>query len=339
LYVHDFVDDAGEHGQDIADPRFMRSVLAASDDCIKVLSLDGRLTFMSEGGRRVMEISDFGAVSGCPWPSFWSGDSKEHAVAAVAAAAGGRSYRFQGEANTGRGNPRWWDVKVSPILDDAGRPHSILSVSRDITDLKQAEQHQRLLALELKHRIKNSIAMVQAIANQTLRPGELTADAKAVLMERLRTMGDAQDLLTQEGQSRASLREVVTSALRPHDVAGRLSLQGPDLALTAKCALAMALALHELATNALKYGALSNAEGRIAVSWTNVADAGGQAMFTLQWRETGGPSVTSPERTGFGSRMIERALAGYFQGSAIIDYRPEGVVFTLQAPMEALTAD
>ena len=332
-------DDSGAVGPLAADARFIRSVLAASDDCVKVLNLAGHVIFVSEGGQRVMEIADVASVQGCPWWQFWEGADQQSVRSAVEAAREGRNTRFQGMANTARGNPRWWDVKVSPIIDGEGRPQSILAVSRDITELKRAEEHQRLLALELKHRIKNSIAMVQAIANQTLRPGELTADTKAVLMERLRTMGDAQDLLTQDGQSRAGLREVVTNALKPHDVAGRLSLDGPELAMTARCALAMALAMHELATNALKYGALSNADGHVAVSWNNAATAGAPGEFLLEWRETGGPAVTPPERTGFGSRMIERALAGYFHGSANIDYRPEGVVFTMRAPMEALTAD
>lgn len=316
----------------------MRSVLAASDDCIKVLNLDGRLIFMSEGGQRVMEIVEFSSVEGCAWWQFWDGEGHANVRAAIEAARAGRNFRFQGMANTARGNPRWWDVKVSPILDDEGRPQSILAVSRDITELKRAEEHQRLLALELKHRIKNSIAMIQAIANQTLRPGDLSVDGKAALMERLRTMGEAQDLLTQEARATARLHDLVVATVKPHGAAERLRIEGPDVSLGAKCALAMSLALHELATNAVKYGALSNSDGTVGLSWT-VEQGAAPAQFRLEWREAGGPAVKPPERTGFGSRMIERALAGYFQGSAGIDYRPHGVVFTLLAPMEALTAE
>ncbi len=123
-----------------ADSEFLRSVLAASEDCIKVLDLDGNVTFMSEGGQRVMEVGDFNAIRGCPWPDFWQGDGKDEAKAAVARARGGGSGHFQGPADTMAGNPRWWDVRVTPILDGDGKPEKLLSVSRDITLAKCGEQ-------------------------------------------------------------------------------------------------------------------------------------------------------------------------------------------------------
>ena len=123
-----------------SDLAFVQSVLAASEDCIKVVSLDGKLTFMSEGGMRVMEVSDFNAIAGCPWPDFWKGEGNQQAREAVAKAAAGKSSRFVGRADTMRGTSKWWDVQVSPIFDPAGKPKAILSVSRDITDLKVAEQ-------------------------------------------------------------------------------------------------------------------------------------------------------------------------------------------------------
>lgn len=153
--------------------RFMRSLLAASDDCIKVLDLDGKLTFMSEGGLRVMEVSDFNALAGCPWPDFWVDAGNTEARHAITEAQAGRSYRFQGAANTAAGNPRYWDVKVSPIVGSDGQPESILTVSRDVTQLKVAEERQVLLAQELTHRMKNTIAMIQAIAGQTLRGDDI----------------------------------------------------------------------------------------------------------------------------------------------------------------------
>ncbi|GJD55865.1 HWE histidine kinase domain-containing protein [Methylobacterium dankookense] len=119
---------------------FMRSVLASSADCIKVLDLQDRLTFMSEGGKRVMEVSDFNAIRGCPWPSFWQGQGNADAKAAVAAAKAGGVGRFQGGASTMAGNPRWWDVQVTPILDAQGAPEMLLSVSRDITIQRDAER-------------------------------------------------------------------------------------------------------------------------------------------------------------------------------------------------------
>ncbi len=123
-----------------ADAEFLHSVLAASDDCIKVLDLDGTLLFMSEGGQRVMEVSDFNAILGCPWPQFWRGEGQDEARAAVAAARAGGTGHFQGLADTMAGNERWWDVRVTPIPGPDGTPDKLLSVSRDITVAKRGEQ-------------------------------------------------------------------------------------------------------------------------------------------------------------------------------------------------------
>lgn len=138
-----------------ADAEFMRSVLAASDDCIKVLDLDAKLIFMSEGGKRVMEVSDFEAVRGCPWPDFWQGDDKIQAQAAVAAARAGGAGQFQGRADTLAGNSRWWNVQVTPIRDAEGRPEKLLAVSRDITAMRQADRAMKQTAMEFEALAEN----------------------------------------------------------------------------------------------------------------------------------------------------------------------------------------
>lgn len=319
---------------ELRDNRFMRSLLAASDDCIKVIGLDGTLNFMSEGGQRVMEVSDFNAIKGCPWPDFWEGKGNAEAHAAIEAARNGQSARFQGAANTAKGNPRYWDVQVGPIIGPDGKPEAILSVSRDITQIKEAEDRQRLLSLELKHRMKNTVAMIQAIANQTIRGGPEVDAVKEAFVARLNTMASAQDLLTQTAWARASLKFLVEESLKGHSDLSRFRIEGPKVELSSKTALAMALALHELATNATKYGALSRDNGRIDVTWSVI-----DGVFEFEWRESGGPAVMPPTRRGFGSRMIERALAGYFNGDAVMDYHPEGVVFRLKGPIDALTSD
>lgn len=316
------------------DARFMRSLLAASDDCIKVIGLDGSLNFMSEGGQRTMEVSDFNSIKGCPWPDFWQGQGNVAAIAAIAEARAGRSSRFQGAADTAAGNPRYWDVQVSPIMAPDGQVESILSVSRDITVLKQAEQRQHLLALELKHRMKNTIAMIQAIANQTINGSPELDAAKAGFQSRLQTLASAQDLLTQTAWSKAELGELVDSALKPHGEKARFEMAGPKVELSSKCALALAMALHELATNATKYGSLRHDDGKVKLAWSVTDEA-----FFFRWQELGGPPVLPPSRKGFGSRMIERALASYFNGQTKIIYEPSGVVFTLSAPVAELTAD
>lgn len=128
-------------------------VLAASNDCIKVLDLDGKLAFMSEGGMRVMEVSDFNAIQGCPWPDFWQGQGHAEVLAAIDAARAGQSVRFQGAADTLQGNTKWWDVQVTPILDEGGQPDKILCISRDITATRRAEEQLRRLNESLEQRV------------------------------------------------------------------------------------------------------------------------------------------------------------------------------------------
>ena len=315
------------------DARFMRSLLAASDDCIKVLNLDGTLAFMSEGGQRTMEVSDFNAIKGCPWPDFWQGQGNTDAINAVNEARRGRSSRFQGDANTAAGNPRYWDVQVGPIFDPNGNVESILSVSRDITKMKEAEDRRHMLALELRHRLKNTIALIQALARQTMKTGRVE-DLLPAFLARLTVMSSAHNILTQDEWSNAQIADVVEAALMPYTDLARLRIDGPQLSLSSKCALGLALGLHELATNAAKYGALSRHGGSVEVTW-KITDN----KFLFVWREIGGPRVSPPTEVGFGTRLIERALAGYFSGSARVEYPETGIVFTLNAPAEALTSE
>ena len=132
----------------------LRGILSGSGDCIKILDLDGRLQFMSEGGKRVMEVEDFSQLKGCPWPSFWEGQGNKDADDAVRSAIHGKTMRFRGAANTAKGTPRHWDVQVSPIFGADGKPSHLLSISRDITVEWKAAERQRFLAEELEHRVK-----------------------------------------------------------------------------------------------------------------------------------------------------------------------------------------
>ena len=321
----------------------LRSVLAGCGDCIKILDLDGRLQFMSEGGKRVMEVEDFGALKGCPWPDFWAGAGNAEALRAVAAAKAGGTGRFKGTANTAKGNERYWDVQVSPILGIDGNPSHLLSISRDITDewratseLKELVERQALLTGELQHRIKNTLAMVGAIANQTMR-GDSVASAREAFAARLMTLSQAHDILTQTSWTSAPIRDVVNGALAPYRSAqGRIRVDGPSLDLMPKQALALAVAVHELATNAVKYGSLSTT-GNVGVEWAEVASEAGLS-FRFTWTESDGPAVVEPttEQKGFGSRLIERMLANDFGGQVQTFYRPGGVVCELICPLSNL---
>jgi two-component sensor histidine kinase len=320
----------------------LRSVLAGCGDCIKVLDLEGRLIFMSEGGKRVMEVDDFSLLKGCPWPGFWEGEGNVHAIAAVANARDGKTARFRGAANTAKGNPRYWDVQVSPINSDDGRPSHLLSISRDMTEewnaaelLKKNVERQDFLTAELQHRVKNMLATVMAIANRTFRDKAHEAP-RQIFGARLMALSHAHNMLTESNWDRAGIFGIVRGALETHQLdLGRVVLAGPDVNLDPKQALALALAVNELATNAAKYGALSKPSGTVDVSWSR-QETGGKPAFVWEWREKGGPVVVPPSRDGFGTRVIKASLADDFGGAVELGYEPTGFVCTLTAPIENL---
>jgi PAS domain S-box-containing protein len=218
-------------------------------------------------------------------------------------------------------------LTVSPLKDHQGRVIGASKIARDISHRKRAQEQERLLAAEMKHRIKNSLLTVQALATQTLHTA--SAEEKEAFTARLHAIASAHDLMTVDSWDRIPVRSVVLRALEPFRVGPlkRVLTEGPDgIWLSATKALLLAMALHELATNAVKYGALSNAIGRVHISWQVHAQAN---RITLSWGETGGPQVRAPEREGFGSRLIKRAMKGGL-GSARLDYRPEGLACALE---------
>ncbi|WP_336488920.1 PAS domain-containing sensor histidine kinase [Methylobacterium nigriterrae] len=202
----------------------------------------------------------------------------------------------------------------------------------------QAEDQQRLLNRELSHRLKNTLAMVQAIAAQTLRNATDFEAAKEALAARLIALGKAHDILLTGERESAGIDAVIAGALSLHDdrQPGRFAIRGPAIEVGPKAALSLSLMMHELATNAAKYGALSVPEGRVMVDW-EVAEAA-EPTVRLAWRERGGPPVSPPARKGFGSRLIERGLAGAVGGEVALAYEPAGVVCRVEAPLAGFQA-
>jgi PAS domain S-box-containing protein len=222
-------------------------------------------------------------------------------------------------------------LSISPVKDAEGRITGASKIARDITERKRAEEQRTLLINELNHRVKNTLATVQSLAMQTLRNTERSEDARALFESRLTALSRAHDLLTAENWEGASLAEVVHRALTPFDAGGnRIRMQGSYVRLTPRQALALSIALHELATNAAKYGALSGDWGYVDVRWSSA-----DGMLRLTWTESEGPPVEQPTRAGFGSRLIQRSLAAELGGSAIIEYRRDGLYAEINAPVEA----
>lgn len=224
----------------------------------------------------------------------------------------------------------------SMIRDPAGRPVRMIGAMLDNSVRKAEEERQRLLNHELGHRMKNLLTIVEAIASQTLRGADTVAEARNVLSGRLVALGKAQDVLLGGSSSAAQLSAIVAEAVRPHiDRPERVSTQGPRLDIGSKSALPIVLMMHELATNAAKYGALSNDEGRIAIVWKMTGRPGAE-IVRLTWTERDGPPVAAPTRLGFGAKLIERGLAGQIGGTVKLHYAPSGVSCLLEAPLARL---
>jgi two-component sensor histidine kinase len=183
-----------------------------------------------------------------------------------------------------------------------------------------------LLVNELNHRVKNTLATVQSIAGQTLRAGGADPQVHEALEGRLIALARAHDVLTQESWDRALLKNIVAMAAAPYG--GRMTCSGPDADVAPQPALALSLVLHELATNAAKYGALSAPEGRVSIEWS-VDRSSEDVLLNLRWRELNGPMVQPPKRKGFGSRLIERGLADQPNARVELDFPQTGVVCSI----------
>lgn len=228
------------------------------------------------------------------------------------------------------GGWRWlsaWGLVEFEGVGEARKPVAIAGASRDLTETKKAEELQRLLTNELNHRVKNTLATVQSITAQTLRGANDLKSARAALDDRLISLARAHDLLTDASWSGADLRDVVARAMQPFDAA-QLDVSGPSLTIAPRHALTLSLALHELATNASKHGALSAPGGRVEVRWRSDDDA-----LHLDWRERDGPAVARPTRRGFGSRLLEEGVDRELGGRTRLDYAKDGVRCEISAPL------
>lgn len=222
---------------------------------------------------------------------------------------------------------RWWALFAAKLLPDGIGFEFML----DITDRKRAEERLQLVVLELNHRVKNNLATVQSIARQTLKDGEHPAAAREAFLDRLGALAAAHDILTREQWHGVGLEELAHGVLDPLTGGdGALVLEGPRALMSSRVALPVSMAFHELGTNALKYGALSQPGGQVRISWRPAPDAPG--VVCLSWREEGGPPVVPPARRGFGSRLLERGLAADLGAPVELRYKPHGLEAVLRIP-------
>jgi PAS domain S-box-containing protein len=227
-------------------------------------------------------------------------------------------------------------LAVSPVKDATGKVVGASKIARDISEKKEAQARQELLAREIQHRTGNLFAIVLAVVSSSFEGKHSVKDAEAAVVGRLSSLAETHlKLLDKEWQG-ADLAEIVRSEMSPY--AGRVEVEGPSLMLTASAAQSFALSLHELATNAAKYGALSNATGRVHISWSKLT-SNASNRFTFRWQEQGGPPVRPPTQKGFGSVVLEEAMTEHFDVPPRIEFSITGVSYELNGSLDALTGD
>jgi signal transduction histidine kinase/FixJ family two-component response regulator len=273
--------------------------------------------------------------------SYLPAEDQPQILPAIAEAIRSRSpFQLEHRVHRADGHVGWVLSRAVPLLDERGEITGWFGTASDVTERKQMEEHLRLVVHELNHRVKSNLAMIQAIASQTFRGQNDVEAVKKAFSSRLMALARAHDFLTGERWVGASLHHVLEQALEPYCLGQRerCDLEGPAVALSSNTALSIALAFHELATNAVKYGAWSNASGKVSVSWTIEPHESGPRLH-LQWKEMGGPLVSKPTRRGFGSQLIQRGLAGEMGGKVELDFRPEGLACVMDAPITAPEAE
>lgn len=230
----------------------------------------------------------------------------------------------------------WLSVRSSPVFADKGHLLYLVRVLQDITERKAAERRAKLLIDELKHRVKNTLATVQSLASQTLRADATPSAFRESFEGRPIALSKAHDQLTNRHWESAFLRDLLSASLAPFAAAGsdQIVLSGDDVELRPRAVLTLAMAFHELTTNAAKYGALSAAGGRVAISWRTVDGEASHRQLCIDWAEKGGPPVAPPQHQGFGSRLIERSIATELGGRARLSFKPDGLRCEIIIPLE-----
>jgi two-component system CheB/CheR fusion protein len=223
-------------------------------------------------------------------------------------------------------------LRIAPYLDSDRHVEGVVVTFLDVTRLAQAQAHQHTLIAELNHRVKNMLMVAIGIAQQTYKSSGSPEAFLEAFIGRLQAMARSYELLSRENWMESSLAELVRTELAPFG-SERLTIEGPEVRLKPKLALSLGMVLHELATNAGKYGALSEPAGRVSIHWSTSAGSAGEGL-DFQWTESDGPTVANSRKRGFGLRLIEKETSYNLGGSAAFDFRPEGLGARIAFPLE-----
>ncbi|MEW6450841.1 MAG: PAS domain S-box protein [Pseudomonadota bacterium] len=315
----------------------LASIIENSDDAIVSKDLNGTIRTWNKGAERVFGYSAAEAIGQSIMLIIPEDRRNEEAHVIARIRAGERIDHYETIRRRKDGSMVDISLSVSPIADGDGNIVGASKIARDITDRRRAERQRQVLVGELNHRVKNTLATVQSIASQTFRgpgePGELLRSFEG----RLFALSRAHDQLSRESWEAADLHATLEGIFAPYGTGEkeRIRLIGEPVRLSPQAVVAFAMVLHELATNAAKYGALSRPRGAVEVKW-NVSNSGLPPSLEMVWQETGGPPVKPPKRAGFGSRFIDRAVSQELNGKAEVAYDSGGLRCRIEVPLPSL---
>jgi PAS domain S-box-containing protein len=306
--------------------RFLASTVENSDDAIVSKSLDGIITSWSKGAERVFGYAAEEAI-GQPITIVIPKDRQNEEREILTHIRRGEGVHFETVRQRKQGGLIAVSITVSPVKNAEGKIIGASKIARDITEQKRNQEQIVTLAREAEHRSKNLLAIVQAAVH--LSQSDTPQGLKSAIEGRIQALANVHSLFAQSRWIGAELSTIATQELAPYlqGSVSRARIEGPQVLLEPGTAQAIAVVLHELATNAAKYGALSGVEGQVTLDWSQAADG----LLTLHWTEEGGPPVKAPARHGFGGRVIERMIGG-LKGKAHFDWRPEGIVCEIIIP-------
>lgn len=312
----------------------LAAIVESSDDAIISKDLNGNIVSWNQGAERLFGYAPEEAI-GNPITMLMAPEQQAEEPEILARIRRGeRVDHYETVRLRKDGSVVDISLTVSPVKDNTGKVVGASKIARNISERKRAEEQRNLLMRELSHRSKNLLALVQGIMRQSIMYAEDMEDFEADFGERLQGLARLHDLLIAQEWRGAPIDEVVRSQLSIVDGGASVTADGPKIVLTPAAAQSLAMAFHELTTNAVKHGALSVPEGRVKVDWSITEKD--DPFLTLAWTESDGPRVEPPARKGVGSRVLEEIVAHSFDGKASVTFRPEGLRWEFEAPISHL---
>ncbi len=281
----------------------------------------------------------FDEWKGTGWLNAIHPDDRAHTLAAWREAVESKgTYRVEYRLQHVDGSYRWTNAQGVPLLDEAGDVTEWVGMNEDITPRKRAEEHANLIMRELSHRTKNLLAVISSLARRTFGVSRDPKTQAADFVDRIHGLARSHDLLVRADWRGVSLCDLVHSHLEPFGFdAERITVEGPDIEVKPEAAQSIGLALHELATNAIKHGALKTANGRLAISW-QLGQIDGMPSLKLEWREDTMPMAEAPKSAGFGRLMLEQLVGAAVSGTTVYELTKKNVIWQLNAPLDGISA-